>query len=334
MFPEWSRYKKTEALAAKQRVADARVRDVGSSLIQYERAAVKMVQQANVQIAQAQKEAEAAQSHAETMAAWEVKATAAMDVNSRTQGLWQARAIRQMRRGKWRLHSLLWKPEHVNLGILSPCNSCAPVTGGAQQCIAAWVEFATKNRTHRKALRCCASKYVRRNEFIVWHGWCKFVQMQTVEGALAKADRAAEEARESTATKLRAEHKSALAADRAEAAYTQMKLAEARATSAEVDRDVALADAARCSMRELAERELRQKVEQTQQDTRNAWIAEKRQREVLEEKTQAQLHELELVRADLEQTRVELAKLRRQAIASRYDAWSGRKIGILPKLKS
>ena len=69
-------------------------------------------------------------------------------------------------------------------------------------------------------------------------------------------------------------------------------------------------------------------MEQTQQDTRHAWIAEKRKREAI----QQELDDLKNAHAEHQQQFKELddahTVLRRQAIASRYDAWSGRKIGV------
>lgn len=71
----------------------------------------------------------------------------------------------------------------------------------------------------------------------------------------------------------------------------------------------------------------------SQVDTRAAWIAEKRRREAAEARLRECTEELSLVRRELSAVHADLTMLRRQAIASRYDAWSGRKIGVLPKLR-
>ena len=302
--PEFSRlFKKTELLAAKQQAADARVRLVGSSLVEYERTATKMVGDALAHREEALQEAQAAYTHADTMNAWETKANALEEVNYRTQGLWQARAIRKMRQG------------------------------GVQKCIASWCEYTRTSRVHSKALRRCGAKYLRRNLWIVWHGWKKFLQMQKVAGAQAHAAHERSLAFDAVQKRETAEYEFQLAKERASHAQLKQMEAEAAAAAAEAARARQQEVAEACEASERKERDRREAVERTQQDTRNAWIAEKKRRETIEASASAQFMELEAVKAELATTQVELAQLRRQAIASRYDAWSGRKIGVLPKLR-
>jgi hypothetical protein len=170
----------------------------------------------------------------------------------------------------------------------------------------------------------------RRLCFIIWHGWNKFVRITVVARSLEEVRCAQEAQANAQATQREAERRESEAQFAQLQAEEQRQIAEEEAQHQQDLRRAADEAANLSELRYQDEQARRISVEQTQQDTRSAWIAEKRKREAI----QAELDELKAAHAQQLQLFADLddahTVLRRQAIASRYDAWSGRKVGVDP----
>jgi hypothetical protein len=191
-------HRRSQALAERQRACDRRVKDISSSLMQYDRATSQLVGAANDEMKEAQKEAEAAMAHATAMASWEGKAAQMQDGLDRTRAQWQARAIRKMRNGL------------------------------REKCLLAWIDYTTLGRVHKRALRHCAAKFLRRQLWIVWRGWCKFHAMANIEQASEQVSLEKEAAQKAFAEKSTAVAQATAAAQAAAAARQAQQAAEAQ----------------------------------------------------------------------------------------------------------
>jgi hypothetical protein len=295
-------YERSEMLAAKMSAAKERSRQVGHSLVQYERAAKKMVGDANAKVEEAKGKQAEAEEAARVAEAWEQRCEEQEEINDTVRNMWQERAIRKQQK--------------------------AAVTAVME----AWFGWMAMLRTHKTVLRRTVRKIQARTKMLVWRGWLLHHRMHHVEAANATAAEAMAEAGSARAAEKEANNQREMAEIRAERMHEREGHAQTKATAecnlrAATERRAAaaLADAEQ-------ERAGRLAVEASQQHTRDAWIAEKRTRVAAEERVldlETKCRVLERKLADSDGT---LSELRRQSIASRYDAWSGRKVGKLPSI--
>lgn len=137
---------RAEGMATKLHAADARVRDVGHSLVEYERAATTLVHKAILKMEEAKEDAAVAEQGRLAAESWQEVAEREEEKCDRMQGMWQTRAIRKMRRGE----------------IIT--------------CFEAWIKYNVSERVHHKATDRMRMKHARRMKFIVWQGWRKFAK--------------------------------------------------------------------------------------------------------------------------------------------------------------
>lgn len=293
-------YGRAEALASRIHASSERVREVGASLIQYDRAATTLVQKAHAKMEEARQSAQKAKQEAIESASWQGTAEREEEKRARVQSMWQTRAIRRMRRSA----------------------VCA--------CFDGWSMFTERRRVAHRNTATMVQKRRRRLCFIIWHGWNKFVRITVVARSLEEVRCAQEAQANAQATQREAERRESEAQFAQLQAEEQRQIAEEEAQHQQDLRRAADEAANLSELRYQDEQARRISVEQTQQDTRSAWIAEKRKREAI----QAELDELKAAHAQQLQLFADLddahTVLRRQAIASRYDAWSGRKVGVDP----
>ena len=293
-------YRRAEALASRIHASNERVREVGASLIEYERAATTLVQKAHRKMEEARQSERKAQQEAIESASWQGVAEREEQKCARVQTMWQTRAIRKLRRSRVLL------------------------------CLEGWISYTNRQKVGHKVTAIMAHKHSRRLSFIVWHGWTKFVRMVVVARSLDQVRCAQEAQANAQSTQREAERRESEAKQKQLHAEEHQRLAEEEAQHQQELRRAAAEAADLSELRYQEERSRRVSVEQAQQDTRNLWIAEKRSREAI----QAELDELRAAHTQQLQAFAELEEahtvLRRQSIASRYDAWSGRKVGVDP----
>lgn len=293
-------YRRAEALASRIHASNERVREVGASLIEYERAATTLVQKAHRKMEEARQSERKSQQEAIESASWQGVAERQEEKCARVQTMWQTRAIRKLRRSRVLL------------------------------CLEGWKAYTVRQKVGQKVTAIMGHKHCRRLSFIVWRGWTKFVRMVVVARSLEQVRCAHEAQANAQSTQREAERRESEAKQKQLHAEEQQRLAEEEAQHQQELRRAAAEAANLSELRYQEEKSRRVGVEQAQQDTRNLWIAEKRSREAI----QAELDELRAAHTQQLQAFAELEEahtvLRRQSIASRYDAWSGRKVGVDP----
>lgn len=288
---------RAQATAARLHAADVRVHEVGSSLLEYDRAATLMVAKANARMEAAEAGEEEAKAKAVEVAGWEQVAEQREETYERVQSMWQNRAIRKMR-ASW-LH----------------------------KCLDSWSYFTEKARVHRKAVIRMGSKFSHRVLHIAVNGWRKFVRLAVVETAREQVEAATAAEAEARRAQAQAESERDAALEQAAKDREQLEEKEAQLQTQVERRDEADKAAAAAKEQYREEYAKRVAVEQAQQDTRRTWAAEKRKRESIEQELVVLQGRFEEREAEMRELEEAYNTLRRQSIASRYDAWSGRKVG-------
>lgn len=294
---------RSELLAAKLKAAKGRAVEVGNSLVEYERAATKMVSDALALKKKAEEGQQAAEAESAFMATWEDKCEEQRRLNEKLRGMWQARAIRKLRMRSIETSFEAWR-------------GLAKATKRGQQIV---IHAAQKIR----------NRWISR----AWRGWVKYVQLAHVHAAEELAAEEREQAKAANRARQDAEWARDAAATKAESAGDRQATAEGKAINecnlrAAADRraEAALADAARWTAAAKS-------CEANLHTREVAWLEEKKQRRAAEEDALDQAAVSKVLARKLEVSETALAELRRQAVASRYDAWSGRKVGKLPSIK-
>ena len=141
---------RAEVLSAKLKAAKGRAVEVGNSLVNYERAATKMVSDAHAQKRKAEEGEREAKAEATRMASWEGKCAEQQQINDKLRGMWQAKAIRKIR------------VKSIEAAFLS------------------WQRQAQHTKRGERIVAHAANKIRHRWAMKAWRGWTKFTQLAHV----------------------------------------------------------------------------------------------------------------------------------------------------------